>query len=79
MMYRYTRNKDPLSTGVINKDQVFYIEDIPKFCSCQSYIRYSETLKNWYEVSVMDGGETIVKSSPHVCKFIPNTNGGMMI
>lgn len=68
MMYRYTR-KDPLSS-IISSDQIFYDEDIPKFCSCNRYIRYSESRRIWMEVKT--DGSTIVKEN-HTCQYIPET------
>lgn len=69
-IYRYTRNKDLLSS-VITQDQIFY-DDVPKFCSCDRYIRYSESKKTWMEIET--DGHTIIKQN-HTCPYIPRQLG----
>ncbi len=71
IVYRYTRNKNPLSS-IITKDQIFYEEEVPKFCSCNQYIRYSESRKLWMEINT--DGFTIIKED-HTCRYIPPTKG----
>ena len=67
--YHYTRNKTPLSQ-VINENILFYSEDVPFFCNCNKYIRWSQNRKIWMEIKT--DGKTIVKEN-HTCKFIPAT------